>query len=75
MILELNKNKKSLIEYNEDPDKNQTLIEEVQRNSEEIVERISTELTEFNESTTTKVNEIFTSLSDNDSTSKLLDDY
>ena len=75
MIQELNKNKKRLTEYNEDPDKNKTLIEEVQRNSEEIVERISTELTEFNESTTTKVNEIFKSLSDNDNTSKLLNDY
>lgn len=42
-----------------DPDKNKTLIEEVQRNSEEIIERINTELTEFNESNTTKVNEIF----------------
>ena len=75
MIQELNKNKKRITEYNEDPDKNQTLIEEVQRNSEEIVERISTELTEFNESTTNQVNEIFKSLSDSDSTSKLLDDY
>jgi hypothetical protein len=75
MLEDLNKNKKRLTEYNEDPDKNQTLIVEVQRNSEEIIERISTELTEFNNITNNKVNEIFKSLSDSDSTSKLVDNY
>jgi len=75
MIQELNKNKQKLTEYNEDPDKNQTLIEEIQRNSEEIVDRISTELTDFNDSTTNKVNEIFKSLSDSENSSKLFDDY
>lgn len=75
MIQDLNKNKKRFTEYNEDPEKNQTLIEGVQRDSEEIIERISTELTEFKDSTTTQVNEIFQTLSDTDISSKFLNSY
>lgn len=72
-MLELNKNKQRLAEYNEDPEKNHTLIESLRRDSSEKWDRIIKELTEFKDST--QVYDIFQTLSDTDNSSNLLNYY
>jgi len=72
MVNQLNKNKDKVLDLQK-TEGNDTLIESVQRESLEILGRISTELTDLESST--NIDAIIKSLPDSDNTSQLLNNY
>lgn len=70
-----NKNKAKLKTLLEDPDKNKTTIEYVERDSMEILNRISSEYQELDVAVKPKISDIITQASDIDNSSKLVGEY
>lgn len=73
LIEQLRKNKNRIDEYSESPEDNSELIETIERESIEILNRISTEITELNNNS--GLDEVIESISNAGSSNQLLDNY
>jgi DNA repair exonuclease SbcCD ATPase subunit len=73
LIEQLRKNKERITEYSQSPEENAELIDTIERDSLEILNRISTEITELN--TNSGIDAVINSISNVESTSKLLNNY